>query len=128
MPRRYLHEDNEEAVKYMGLDFRGKDRAAETHLGAISTQMVFKAMSLGLSTQEKRRIEKRSRPTLLGSSHLQALGVLGCWAEILARNRDRVPLPTFQFWDAKPGLSPSRCSYVFTLGVEWHSRFLLPAL
>lgn len=36
LPRRHLHEANEEAVKYMGLEFREKNRAGKTHLGVIS--------------------------------------------------------------------------------------------
>lgn len=34
MSMRHLHEDNEEAVEYMGLEFRGKDRAGNNTFGS----------------------------------------------------------------------------------------------
>lgn len=36
MSIRHLHEGNEEVVEYIGLEFRGEDRAAERPVGEIS--------------------------------------------------------------------------------------------
>lgn len=107
MSVRHLHEGNEEAIEHTGLEFRGEDGAGNAHLGAINIQMGFKAISLGVSTQEMRRDREEGSthpPSIQPSARSRSSGMLAGNSSQEQRQTASPHIP--KLWDAKAFSQP----------------------